>query len=133
MKLFLYFISVIAMGAVLVACGPSIPDPVSIDLEVGNEFAYSATELSAPTGAEVTINMNNTGGLEHNWVLVAGNKDPYTVTEDDALFEIKSETAAPGQVTSFQFVAPEPGSYQYVCSIPGHAAGGMFGTIEITP
>ena len=133
MKQLLHSIFLFAFGLMFVACGPSTPDPVSIKMDVGNEFAYSVTEFSVETGTEVTINLNNTGGLEHNWVLIDGDVDPFTATEDDALYGLRSETAGPGQNASIKFIAPAPGKYQYVCSIPGHAVGGMSGTIEITP
>ncbi|MFT5194660.1 MAG: putative cupredoxin-like copper-binding protein [Cellvibrionaceae bacterium] len=121
----------------LAACGgePEVvkPDPVSFNMETSDTLAFSVTELKMQSGAEVTINISNPGGLEHNWLLVAENKDPLTVSDADALYGVTSGSIGAGGMATVAFVAPGPGMYQYVCSVAGHAAAGMVGKIEVTP
>ncbi len=106
---------------------------ITIDMEAMDTLAFSPADLTVPTGAEVTVTLKNAGGLEHNFILTSGNSDPLTVSDADALGGVKSGNLAGGDTVTFTFIAPEPGNYQYVCTIPGHAAGGMVGTMVITP
>jgi uncharacterized cupredoxin-like copper-binding protein len=39
--------------------------------------------------------------------------------------------ARPGQTTSIRFRLDTPGRYAVVCSAPGHADGGMRGTLVV--
>lgn len=122
----------------IVACGGSeeaepTPARQTFTIQALDSFAFDPAEISVPSGAPVDITLENAGGLEHNFVLVSDGTDPLTVTEDDALRGIKTETIAGGGSSSISFVAPEAGSYQYVCVVPGHAAGGMVGTLTVTP
>ena len=89
--------------------------------------------MGTPAGAPVTVLFNNTGALEHNWELVAGDADPLTVTPEDTINGATSGVIAGGTTATFSFTAPAPGTYQYVCTVPGHAAGGMVGTFTVTP
>jgi len=38
----------------------------------------------------------------------------------------------PREIDEVRFTAPEPGSYQFICTVPGHTAV-MFGDFVVTP
>ena len=61
------------------------------------------------------------------------NVDPLTATEADAIGTANSGTVSPAETKTFRFATPEPGDYHIVCSVPGHAAGGMVGMLTVTP
>jgi plastocyanin len=126
-------IGVVAL--LLAACGggePEAPPPVSITVEAADTFQFSPPTLSVTAGGEVNLTLKNTGGLDHNFVLVGQNADPLTVTEADALGGVNAGTVGAGGEKSFTFTAPTAGTYQYVCTVAGHAAGGMVGTLTTT-
>lgn len=135
LKLFLLIGWIVAIGA-LTACGgetEAAPEPEGVTLSISgyDTFAYDPDAVSVPTGSEVTLNFKNEGGLDHNFVLVSNSADPLTVTEANAIGGINAGTVSGGGETTLTFTAPPPGSYQYVCTIAGHAAGGMVGTLTV--
>ena len=119
----------------LAACGgsePSAPPPVSLTVEGLDTFQYDPATLSVPAGTEVMLTFKNSGGLDHNFILVSESTDVLSVTEADALGGINAGTVAGGNETTFTFTAPAAGTYKYVCTIAGHAVGGMVGTLTTT-
>ena len=122
----LLFVLIIAVA--VAACGssePAAPAPVTLDYVGYDEFRYDPETATVAAGASVTINFENAGVLEHNWLLAEGGVDPVAVTEADALAGATSGVIGAGETTTFTFTAPEAGTYQILCTVPGHAAGGM--------
>jgi nitrite reductase (NO-forming) len=135
MKRIIFILVVGALALMLAACGggePEAPPPVSLTVEAADSFEYLPSTLSVPAGAQVTLTLKNSGGLDHNFVVVSESTDPISVTEADALGGINAGTVAGGGEKTFTFSAPAAGTYKYVCTIPGHAAGGMVGTFTTT-
>lgn len=131
MKRIILVFVVSAIALLLVACGgsePEAPPPVTVTVEGLDTFQFNPATLSAPAGAQVNLTFKNGGGLEHNFVMVAGDTDTLTVTEADAFGGINVGTVSAGGEKVYTFTAPAAGTYKYVCTIPGHAAGGMVGT-----
>ncbi|MEM7799199.1 MAG: plastocyanin/azurin family copper-binding protein [Chloroflexota bacterium] len=132
-------IIVLSLIGLLAACGgneiealPIAPEPdadgvVRIEIE-GVDRAYDVSSITVDAGQAIEIKLNNTGWLEHNWVLVAGDVDPLFATEADGIQNADSGIIKGGEETTFSFEAPsEPGSYIFVCTVVGHAAEGMWG------
>jgi plastocyanin len=63
----LLFVLVIA-SVLLVACGSQEPEPVTFEIEM-SEFAYSIDTLEATVGQDVTIELINSGLLEHELMI----------------------------------------------------------------
>ena len=130
------FVLGLSSSFLLAACGGgdagSEPEPVTLSFDAEEPFAYNPSSASVPTGAQVTVNFNNVGALEHTWGLASNAVDPATATEENILAGTASGTVLPGESTTFSFTAPAPGTYQIICTIPGHAVGGMLGTFTVT-
>src|SRR5918995_6761590 len=84
----------------------------------GSELKFDQTSLEAAAG-EVTITMTNDGDLPHN-VAIKGNG-----------VDEKGEIVQNGG-TSTVTATLEAGEYTFYCSVPGHEAGGMTGTLTVT-
>ena len=81
------------------------------------ELAFDTTSLTSKPG-KVTIDFNNPAALEHN---VAIEQDGKEIATSETLAE--GETSVSADLT--------PGTYTYLCTIPGHAEAGMEGTLTV--
>ncbi|MDX6679296.1 MAG: hypothetical protein QOE31_3348 [Solirubrobacteraceae bacterium] len=99
-----------------------------------SEFAFhpSTTEVTA---GRLTITMKNAGKYDHELVVLKTDAAPDAlkvsagkVSEKDAIGEI-SETK--GGASKSATLNLKPGSYVYVCNIPGHYANGMRGRLTV--
>jgi plastocyanin len=125
------------MALALVACGGS-SEPATTDTASSNNFsiqgqdiAFDVTELRATANSEITINFTNAGTLEHNWILLTPGIDPLAAVESDAIAGADAGILAGGESVTFSFSAPPAGTYDYVCTVEGHAAAGMVGKMII--
>ncbi len=117
--------------------GAPAAGPVTIDIgSDGENLAFNKTTLTAPSGQQVTLNMkNNSAAQQHNWVLISGGDDVASAIategltaglESDYLPADKSKIIAHtgvvegGASESITFTAPAPGTYIYICTVPGH-------------
>ena len=130
-------LALLVLALALVACGggsettsTESAGPVTLDFE-GQDIAFNTTAATVSAGQAVTINFSNVGTLEHSWVLLPPGTDALTATEADAFAGATTGTVAGGESKSFSFTAPGAGTYQFVCTIEGHAAAGMVGTLTV--
>ncbi len=112
----------------------------------GDALVFDKNKLTAKAGSEVVLTLNNVSKVnQHNWVLVqAGTKDAvgeagtaagpgneWVPPGDDRVIAHTKllDAGATGEVS---FTAPAPGTYQFVCTFPGHNIT-MFGDFVVTP
>lgn len=120
----------------LMACGgaeEAAPEVVTEEFTIVgyDEFRFESDNITVQQGSEVTVNFVNEGVLEHNWILVGENADLASVTDVDALSGANVGYVQPGEEGSVTFFAPGPGSYKMVCTVAGHAVGGMVGDFTV--
>lgn len=107
--------------------------------ETMTTMAFEPNRLTVPAGAEVTLTLTNSATAEamiHNIVfiergkqdqvseagLAAGKENGFIPDNNEYIFAA-SDLAYPGETVDFTFTAPEkPGTYQYICTYPGHTA-----------
>jgi plastocyanin len=81
------------------------------------DLAFDTTELEAKAG-EVTIDFNNPSPIPHNVVI-----------EEDGKELAGFEPIAEGEESVSADL--EPGTYTFLCTVPGHAEAGMEGTLTV--
>lgn len=111
----------------------------------GDELAFDKDALTATAGASTTVTFTNSSTVNnHNWVLVNGG-DEVAAQVDEASAEASNpgydtsgpnvveatKTLAPGGNEAVTFTAPAAGSYVFLCTVPGHYAAGMHGTLTV--
>ena len=110
---------------------PATPDAIVV---IGTDsFEFEPADIEVVAGSEVTIEFRNAGLLEHNWVVVSDDVALDSAEPTDALNDIATTIVRSGGSEVTTFIAPEPGDYSIVCTVPGHAAGGMVGTLTTSP
>jgi plastocyanin len=81
------------------------------------DLAFDKTSLISQPG-KVTIDFDNPAALEHNVAIEQEGKEIAT-----------SETLAEGKTSVSADLAP--GTYTFLCTVPGHAEAGMEGTLTV--
>ncbi|WP_240550274.1 plastocyanin/azurin family copper-binding protein [Candidatus Roseilinea sp. NK_OTU-006] len=136
-------------GALVAACGGGESAPTQapaasgapVTLEIGSKgdaLEYDKTSFEVPAGSKVTLNFKNNAspgsGVYHNWVLVrpgtidavaadgiaAGEANDYLKPNDNRVIA-HTKLAKEGETVSVTFDAPAPGTYDFLCTFPGHA------------
>src|SRR5688500_13243060 len=88
-----------------------------VTLTVGNSMQFVPGSIVVRAGEPVDLALRNGGGIPHDFSLTEATASPVKVE------------AQGGQTARAAFTIDTPGSYEFVCSVPGHAAAGMRGTI----
>ncbi len=125
-------ILIIVAGILSLACsgaaatgGQATPASVApkgtqqVTLTLGDSLRFTPATVVVSAGAPVELTLLNGGGMAHDFALIDGVPNP-----------IKIE-AQGGQTASGTFSIDNPGTYSFVCTVPGHAAAGMRGTITV--
>lgn len=107
----------------------------------GNDMMqFDKTEFTVKAGEEITLTFRHTGKIDkkimgHNFVLLKpGTSIPEFATkaatageskdwipEDGNQVIVHTKMIGGGETTSITFNAPEAGTYDYICSFPGHS------------
>jgi nitrite reductase (NO-forming) len=115
----------------IAACGGGESEATTLSFDGLDTFTFDPDTASADAENLVKVTLNNEGALEHTWTLVSTDVDLATVRDVDALAGVTTGSVPPGESKTISFTAPAAGTYQYVCTIPGHAPAGMVGTMTI--
>ncbi len=113
-------ISVLAalVGASLTLAVPALADSTATGVAVTagkpGEFKFILSKTSVTRGA-VTFTVTNKGKLEHDFK-IAGKK---------------TVRLKPGRTTTLTVTLRAAGRAAYLCTLPGHAAGGMKGSLTV--
>jgi plastocyanin len=126
-KIFVILVFVLALA--LSACGSK---KVTLNVTATDQ-SYDSSTYTVPAGAEVTVNLINTGAAAHVFdILKLGEHvtPPYNPTDKDKiLWEL---VAKAGETQSGTFTAPtDPGEYDIICRVPGHIQLGMTATLIV--
>jgi len=114
---------------------------VNVALTGNDLMQYDKSEIKVKAGQEVTLTLRHIGKLEkkvmgHNFVLLmqgvnmqefgikaseAGEAADW-IPEDGKEVIAHTKMLGGGESTSITFTAPEAGTYDFICSFPGHVA-----------
>lgn len=119
------------------------PEAVTLTIEGDDQMKYNKDELRVKEGQEVTLILKHVGKLEkqamgHNWVLlkrgvdvqefameaIQANDNDYIPAGTNKVI-VHTDMIGGGEETQITFTAPKKGTYDYICTFPGH-----FGTMH---
>jgi nitrite reductase (NO-forming) len=83
-------------------------------------------KITVKSGDTVTIRVANNGKSFHAFGIVSDVDDPNSLVFNSAI-RSPNNPLKPGEKGEVTFTAGAPGSYHYICTVPGHAALGMQG------
>ena len=136
---------IVGSSQVVEAPKAAAPTGTHIDLSVNfiespdfKTFAFNALpgeeghnpEFKVKSGDEVTFSVKNNGKSFHAFGIVTDPEDVSSVLWNSAI-AAASNPLKPGQDGNVTFIAGAPGTYYYVCTVPGHALQGMKGSFIV--
>jgi len=107
------------LGAGTVALGATT---LRIQADKTNKLAFNTKVLTARAG-KITIVMTNPSILPHNVAIRAG-------TTATSKLIAKGKIVTKGGTSTVTAVL-KPGKYRFLCTVPGHEAGGMWGILTV--
>ena len=120
------------------AAGAPVIDVVMHDIYFGDQpnNLENPPTWTVTAGKEFTVNLDNKGGLEHNWTALKPNVEPpmpFLPDQHGDLVLLTSSNVPPGQKLTETLMAPsEPGEYIVICTIAGHYPA-MQGRLAVVP
>jgi len=90
----------------------------------------SNPEVRVNSGDEVTITTINAGKSFHAFGVVS-NPDDFNSVIFDSAIAAATNPLKPGESGEVTFLAGAPGTYYYICTVPGHALQGMQGSFIV--
>jgi plastocyanin len=92
---------------------------VALAADPSGQLAYDTTSLSAPAG-DVTIDFENQSQVGHDVCVKSSSGD-----------ELGCSDIVTGDSTTLDAGNLKPGDYTFYCSVDGHEAAGMQGTLTV--
>jgi plastocyanin len=113
-----------------------------------DDVTVDAPTITVQTGREVTLTLENRAGqyskvrASHDFAVVPPLDDQYTDVDmytdiatlkidDKVLWGARTPQIFTDDSATTTFVPDAPGTYQYICTIAGHASRGMRGTLIV--
>jgi plastocyanin len=79
------------------------------------DIDWNPNEVTIPANTDVPVTVPNNGAALHTFVIEAAG------------FKIELAPGETGQLV----INAQPGTYEFICDVPGHAEAGMVGTIIV--
>lgn len=114
-------------------------ESIHLTLTANDQMQFDTKELVVGEGQEVTLTLKHTGKMSkttmgHNFVLLDNGisasrfaqravqaKDNDYIPESDKIIA-HTDLIGGGETTEITFKAPEKGTYEFLCTFPGHYA-----------
>ena len=113
---------------------PGLADREPAEVEI-RYSAFRPVRLVATAGVPFTIVLINTDPIDHEWLVgdEAFHERHRTGTESAHGSRPTEVSLPPGTRVETTVVFREPGTYRFICHLPGHEAYGMVGILEVRP
>lgn len=125
--------------------------PRTIEIQATDQMKFSVATIDAKPGEQIRVVLKGVGtmpkaAMSHNFVLLAASANAMDFANKSVMAaatayiapELKGQVLAntalvgAGETAEVTFKAPaKPGTYNYICSFPGHFAAGMKGTLVV--
>lgn len=135
-----YLLSFLTIITLALSTAAMAQDTVEITIEGNDQMKYNLNEIKVEAGQTVKLTLKHVGKLPkaamgHNWVLLKpGTNIPefgaasakaaandYIPEGTDKVI-VHTKMLGGGESTTIEFTAPDKGTYDFICSFPGHYA-----------
>lgn len=88
------------------------------------DMRFEPSRLDAKVGVPMTVRLTNQGSERHDLNFPSLHMPGLEGVE--SILE-------PGETRTITLTFTEPGTHNFICTLPGHAAAGMTGAVFVTP
>ena len=106
---------VIAATALAVSAWAATPQNVTVTAGKPGEFNFTLSKKTVKKSVPVVFKVTNKGTIRHDFK-IAGKK---------------TAGLAPGKTATLRVTFAKTGKFTYLCTLPGHSAGGLKGTLTV--
>ena len=121
-------VGVFALVAAIPAFASTKAASIKVSITKTKEFAFTLSPKSAAHGV-ITFTISNGGNLPHDFQLCSKPSSSPSATSCTGK---KTALISPGASAKLTVSVLKAGTYQYLCTVPGHAAAGMKGLLKVT-
>jgi uncharacterized cupredoxin-like copper-binding protein len=111
------------------------PGLASVAVEIPIHYShYGRSLVTVPAGVRVTIVLRNDDPIDHEWIVGDADLHERHRTGTEPVHDTRpTEVTIPAGTTRATTITFDtPGTYLYICHLPGHEAYGMVGTLVVT-
>ena len=107
--------------------------PVTVEIPIRYSH-YQRDAVTVRAGVPVTFVLHNGDPIDHEWIVgdAAVHERHRTGTEPVHASRPTEVTIRAGTTVATTVTFTKPGTYLYICHLPGHEAYGMVGTVTVT-
>jgi uncharacterized cupredoxin-like copper-binding protein len=122
-------VALLLAGSAVAGCAPG-PRMVVITIHYSG---FDATEITVPRGEPITFVLVNEDPIDHEWLIGdetfhAAHRSGTHATHGD----VPAEVTVPALETVRTTITfDDPGTFAYICHLPGHEAYGMVGVLTV--
>ena len=121
-------VGVFALVAAIPAFASTKAASIKVSITKTKEFAFTLSPKSAAHGV-ITFTISNGGNLPHDFQLCSKPSSSPSATSCTGK---KTALISPGASAKLTVSVLKAGTYEYMCTVPGHAAAGMKGLFKVT-
>lgn len=126
----------LALGlAGMAAAWANVPGAGPVTVEIPIRYShYERNEVTVRAGVPVTFVLRNGDPIDHEWIVsdAAVHERHRTGTEPLHASRPTEVTIPAGTSAATTVTFTKPGTYLYICHLPGHEIYGMVGTLRVT-
>jgi uncharacterized cupredoxin-like copper-binding protein len=131
-RIILASVAAAAISAVPATAAPAsahsaLVQNVSVLVTKTTEFKFKLSKSLLNKGV-VSFKVTNGGNLPHDFKVCSSNRGNLTATTCKGR---STPLVSPGASNTLRVTFLKSGTYEYLCTVPGHAAAGMKGLIKI--
>jgi uncharacterized cupredoxin-like copper-binding protein len=125
------FSACLALGALAAPAAlarPALLTTVNVTAGKPTEFHFILSKVTAKRGI-IVFKITNKGAIPHDFKFCSKASSSAAATSCTGR---STKLINPGSSATLRVTVVLKGSYEYMCTVPGHAAGGMRGLFKVT-
>ena len=122
-------VACLALGSLAIpsaGASPTLLTTINVTAGKPTEFHFTFSRTWASRGI-IVFEVTNKGKIPHSFELCSRR----TSTLANSCTGRSTKTLSPGQSATLRVPVLPKGSYEFLCTVPGHAASGMKGFIKV--